>query len=87
MTDDRVNSPLEEVRMPSQPNTPRKRGGQAPPAGEKDRPEQNIGYDEAVKGGPLDAEERAEAVSDSPLTPDAGEDDETGDDTVEWTKS
>ncbi len=54
--------------MPSQPQDPEKRGGQAPPAAEKDTPEQNIGYDEAVKGAPLDAAERREAVADSPLT-------------------
>ncbi len=56
--------------MPSQPQDPKKRGGQAPPASEKDRPEQNVGYDEAVKGAPLDAVEREDAVADSPLTPD-----------------
>lgn len=56
--------------MPSQPRDAEKRGGHALPATEKDRPEQNIGYDEAVKGAPLDPDEKQEAVDDSPLTPD-----------------
>lgn len=56
--------------MSSQPSSPATRGGQAPPASKRDRPEQNLGYDEVVKGAPLDAEERQEAVADSPLTPD-----------------
>lgn len=56
--------------MPSQPRDAEKRGGHAAPATEKDRPEQNVGYDEAVKGASLDEEEREEAVAESPLTPD-----------------
>lgn len=44
------------------------RGGNEPPAEMNDRPEQNIGYDEAVKGGPLTAEERERAKRESPLS-------------------
>ena len=44
------------------------RGGHEPPAEVNDTPEQNIGYDEAVKGGPLTAEERERAKRESPLS-------------------
>ena len=44
------------------------RGGNEPPAQVNDRPEQNIGYDEAVKGAPLTAEERDRAKRESPLS-------------------
>ena len=44
------------------------RGGNEPPAAVNDRPEQNIGYDEAVKGAPLTAEERDRAKRESPLS-------------------
>jgi hypothetical protein len=44
------------------------RGGNEPPAEKNDRPEQNIGYDEAVKGRPLTAEERERAKRESPLS-------------------
>ena len=44
------------------------RGGNEPPADANDRPEQNIGYDEAVKGAPLSAEERERAKRESPLS-------------------
>jgi hypothetical protein len=44
------------------------RGGNEPPAEANDRPEQNIGYDEAVKGAPLTAEERQRAKRESPLS-------------------
>ena len=44
------------------------RGGNEPPAEQNDRPEQNIGYDEAVKGAPLTAEERERAKRESPLS-------------------
>lgn len=44
------------------------RGGNEPPAEANDRPEQNIGYDEAVKGAPLSAEERDRAKRESPLS-------------------
>ena len=44
------------------------RGGNEPPAEVNDRPDQNIGYDEAVKGAPLTAEERRRAEQESPLS-------------------
>jgi hypothetical protein len=44
------------------------RGGNEPEPEANDRPEQNIGYDEAVKGGPLTEEERRRAVKESPLS-------------------
>ncbi|HEX6161904.1 MAG TPA: hypothetical protein VFZ31_00970 [Vicinamibacterales bacterium] len=44
------------------------RGGNEPPVEMNDRPEQNIGYDEAVKGAPLTAEERDRAKRESPLS-------------------
>jgi hypothetical protein len=62
--------------MPSQPENPEQRGGQAPPAEQRDRPEQNVGYDEAVKGGPLTPEEEARAEAESPLTEDEPDGDE-----------
>jgi hypothetical protein len=47
----------------------------------RDRPEQNIGYDEAAKGAPLTRDEREDAIADSPLTDEVGRDrdDEAGD--------
>ena len=44
------------------------RGGHEPPPEVNDRPEQNIAYDEAVKGRPLTAEERERAKRESPLS-------------------
>ena len=44
------------------------RGGNEPPPEVNDSPEQNIGYDEAVKGAPLTAEERERAKRESPLS-------------------
>lgn len=43
------------------------RGGQEPPPDVNDRPDQNIVYDEVVKGAPLTAEEKARAANESPL--------------------
>lgn len=36
----------------------KRRGGQEPPPEAQDRPEQNRGYDEAVRGGPLTPNEQ-----------------------------
>jgi hypothetical protein len=58
--------------MSSQPLQPERRGGHAPAPEVRDRPEQNIGYDEAAKGEPLTRDEREEAIADSPLTDDDG---------------
>ncbi|HYE88626.1 MAG TPA: hypothetical protein VEA16_19825 [Vicinamibacterales bacterium] len=44
------------------------RGGNEPAPQQNDTPEQNIGYDEAVKGAPLTAEERERAKRESPLS-------------------
>ena len=44
------------------------RGGNEPPPEQNDRPEQNIGYDEAAKGRALTAEERERAKRESPLS-------------------
>lgn len=44
------------------------RGGQEPPPEINDRPDQNVGYDEAVKGAPLTDDERRRAERESPLT-------------------
>jgi hypothetical protein len=46
------------------------RGGQEPPPEVNDTPEQNVGYDEAVKGRRLTREERRKAELESPLTDD-----------------
>ena len=44
------------------------RGGNEPPPEVNDQPEQNVAYDEAVKGAPLSAEERERAKKESPLS-------------------
>jgi len=44
------------------------RGGQEPPPEVNDRPEQNVAYDEVVKGAPLSPEERSGAERESPLS-------------------
>jgi hypothetical protein len=43
------------------------RGGNEPPPEENDRPDQNVGYDEAAKGRPLTRQERRRAERESPL--------------------
>jgi hypothetical protein len=45
------------------------RGGQEPPPEKNDRPDQNVAYDEVVKGAPLTEEERRRAERESPLEP------------------
>jgi hypothetical protein len=47
-----------------------KAAGSGPSAEASERPEQNIGYDEAVKGAPLSDEERQRAAAESPLRPE-----------------
>ena len=44
------------------------RGGHEPAPELNDRPDQNVAYDEAVKGRPLTDEERRRAELESPLT-------------------
>ena len=43
------------------------RGGHEPPADVNDRPEQNVAYDEVVKGRPLTEDEKRRAERESPL--------------------
>ena len=49
-------------------NAAEPRAGNEPPAEVNDRPEQNVAYDEVVKGAPLSAEERERAKRESPLS-------------------
>ena len=44
--------------------------GSGPRAEQSERPEQNVGYDEAVKGAPLTEEEKRRAETESPLSDD-----------------
>jgi hypothetical protein len=68
MTRDRIPVDLEagDDRLPVTRET--SRGGNEPPPEINDRPEQNVAYDEAVKGTPLSAEERDRAKRESPLS-------------------
>jgi hypothetical protein len=68
MATDRISPDLEadDELLPVARET--SRGGNEPPANVNDSPEQNIGYDEAVKGAPLTAEERERAKRESPLS-------------------
>jgi hypothetical protein len=43
------------------------RGGNEPPPDVNDRPEQNVAYDEVVKGRPLTDDERQRAERESPV--------------------
>jgi hypothetical protein len=54
---------LDETNNPQESS----RGGQELPAEVQDRPEQNVGYDEAVKGAPLTPEEKERAEEESPV--------------------
>jgi hypothetical protein len=58
----RLDTPLEDHFV--------QHGGQEPPDEVQDRPEQNVGYDEAVKGAPLTREERERSEQESPLEHD-----------------
>ena len=68
MATDRIQPDLEDGDELTPVTREASRGGNEPPAEMNDRPEQNIGYDEAVKGGPLTAEERDRAKRESPLS-------------------
>jgi len=46
------------------------RGGQEPAPEENDRPDQNVAYDQVVKGAPLTEDERRRAERESPLSPE-----------------
>ena len=67
MAIDRITPDLEDGDR-IEPIKETSRGGNEPPAEMNDGPEQNIGYDEAVKGAPLTAEERERAKRESPLS-------------------
>jgi len=68
MAIDRIEPDLEDGDELTPVTRETSRGGNEPPAEVNDRPEQNIGYDEAVKGAPLTAEERNRAKRESPLS-------------------
>lgn len=67
MTRDRIPVDLEagDDRVPVTRET--SRGGNEPPPDVNDRPEQNVAYDEVVKGAPLSAEERDRLSRRSPI--------------------
>ena len=67
MAIDRITPDLEDGDR-IEPIKETSRGCNEPPAEMNDGPEQNIGYDEAVKGAPLTAEERERAKRESPLS-------------------
>ena len=68
MAIDRIEPDLEDGDELTPVTRETSRGGNEPPAEMNDRPEQNIGYDEAVKGAPLTAEELDRAKRESPLS-------------------
>jgi hypothetical protein len=68
MATDRISPDLEDGDELEPVTKETSRGGNEPPADVNDRPEQNIGYDEAAKGRPLTAEERNRAKRESPLS-------------------
>jgi hypothetical protein len=68
MAIDRITPDLEDDDDLTPVTKETSRGGNEPPANVNDRPEQNIAYDEVVKGAPLTAEERERAKRESPLS-------------------
>ena len=68
MATDRISPDLEDGDELLPVTKESSRGGNEPPPEVNDRPDQNIGYDEAVKGAPLTAEERERAKRESPLS-------------------
>jgi hypothetical protein len=68
MARDRIEPDLEDGDELIPVTRESSRGGNEPPPNVNDRPEQNVGYDEAVKGAPLSAEERERAKRESPLS-------------------
>lgn len=66
---DPINTPdLEDGDELTPVTRERSRGGHEPPPEVNDRPDQNVAYDEVVKGGPLTPEERDRAERESPLS-------------------
>jgi hypothetical protein len=68
MAIDRISPDLEDGDELTPVVKETSRGGNEPPPEMNDSPEQNIGYDEAVKGAALTAEERDRAKRESPLS-------------------
>jgi hypothetical protein len=68
MATNRIEPDLEDDDERTPVTRETSRGGNEPPPEMNDGPEQNIGYDEAVKGAPLTAEERDRAKRESPLS-------------------
>jgi hypothetical protein len=66
MTDEIEDVTAEDEGLPVQRES--SRGGNEPPPDVNDRPDQNVSYDEAVKGRPLTEEERIRAERESPLS-------------------
>ena len=70
MTEPRNTQDLEDRDASPDITRESSRGGNEPPPEVNDRPDQNVGYDEAVKGAPLTPEERDRAERESPLSDD-----------------
>jgi hypothetical protein len=68
MTDPIHRPELEDQDEPVPVTRESSRGGHEPPPEVNDRPDQNVAYDEVVKGAPLTPEERARAKRESPLS-------------------
>jgi hypothetical protein len=68
MANDRISRDLEDGDQLAPVTKETSRGGNEPPPEVNDSPEQNIAYDEVVKGRPLTAEERERAKRESPLS-------------------
>lgn len=68
MATERITPDLEDGDESAPVTKETSRGGNEPPPDVNDRPDQNIAYDEAVKGRPLTAEERERAKRESPLS-------------------
>ena len=66
MTDEIDDITTEEESLPVHRES--SRGGNEPSPEENDRPEQNVAYDEVVKGRPLSEAERKRAERESPLS-------------------
>jgi hypothetical protein len=68
MTRERIETDLEADDELIPVTRESSRGGNEPPPEVNVRPEQNIAYDEVVKGAPLSEEERERAKRESPLS-------------------
>ena len=68
MAPDRIQPDLEADDELTPITRESSRGGNEPPPEVNDRPEQNVAYDEVVKGAPLSAEEIERAKRESPLS-------------------